>query len=79
MTLTERITRPFTVTLLMLLMTVATVWADGAKTLPYYYGFENNDLAAEGWMTVDCLEGSRIFRYQFHSGNYCFYFKPCFF
>ena len=60
-------------TLLLTLMTV-TAWADGAKTLPYTYGFENNDLAAEGWTTVDCLESSIIFKYRKHSGNYCFYF-----
>ena len=27
--------------------------AKAQKTLPYTYGFENNDLAAEGWTTVN--------------------------
>ena len=31
---------------------VSPAWAD-AKTLPYSYGFENNDLAAEGWTTAN--------------------------
>lgn len=28
------------------------------KALPYEYGFENNDLAGEGWTMVDCTVGS---------------------
>ena len=48
------------VTLAVLILTAATAWADGAKTLPYSYGFENNDLAAEGWTTVDNFNYSCI-------------------
>lgn len=48
------------VTLAVLILTAATAWADGAKTLPYSYGFENNDLAAEGWTTVDNIYKSGI-------------------
>ena len=28
--------------------------------LPYEYGFENNDLSAEGWTMVDCVPGTMI-------------------
>ena len=43
--------RRLVMTLLLTLMTVAA-GADGAKTLPYSYSFEN-DLEAEGWTIVD--------------------------
>ena len=48
------------------------------KPLPYSYGFENNDLAAEGWTAVtsnnnskittadDAPEGSYLFRFNYH-------------
>ena len=62
-------------TLLVLMLTAATAWADGAKTLPYSYGFENNDLEAEGWTVVDCTTNlSTITDNYHHSGNYCFQF-----
>ena len=39
--------------LLMLLMAVFMPWAANApQALPYSYGFENNDLTAEGWTAV---------------------------
>ena len=47
------------------------------KTLPYNYGFENNDLMAEGWTTEDCVNNSsiQIRNNGFaHSGNYIFEF-----
>ena len=51
-----------------------SLWADGAKTLPYTYGFENNDLDAEGWTRVDCNDESKIEDLTPHSGDYIFYF-----
>ena len=53
------------------------------KALPYVYGFENNDLSAEGWTMVDCNVHSRIpttyesspvrsgrFAFKFHFSGY---------
>ena len=48
------------VMLLALILTTNMAWADGAKKLPYTYGFENNDLAAEGWTTVNIGHSSGI-------------------
>ena len=42
-------------TLIALFMGISSAGAQ--KTLPYSYGFENNDLAAEGWTMVDCTTG----------------------
>ena len=35
------------------------------KRLPYEYGFENNDLTAEGWTMVDCYDETGIYSYLF--------------
>ncbi len=44
--------------------------AADAKSLPYSYGFENGDLAAEGWTRVDCLDNSKIYgSVASHSGS----------
>ena len=64
--------------LLMLLMAVFAPWAAAQQALPYAYGFENNDLEAEGWTLVatnsstgiynagssTAYEGSYLFRFQ---------------
>lgn len=56
-------------------MTSVTARADGAKTLPYAYGFENEDLAAEGWTTEDCGDESIIhWRGERRSGDCSFSF-----
>ena len=55
-----------------LLLTAATAWADGAKTLPYTYGFENNDLGAEGWTVVDDDNQSDIIYDYTRSNSYRF-------
>ena len=45
------------------------------RPLPYTYGFENNNLMAEGWTAVDCTEKvSKINDQYHHSGNYSFQF-----
>ncbi len=53
---------------------VAAGTPGGAKTLPYVYGFENNDLDAEGWTRVDCNEYSLVCDYYEFSGEYAFNF-----
>ena len=64
------------VCLLSLLMTLTgagTAWADG-KALPYSYGFENNDLAAEGWTTANANSNTRINTAEHRTGANCFQF-----
>ena len=57
-----------------------SAWADETpKTLPYSYGFEENDLATEGWRTSNLQSGSFNSQrynssYAAHTGNYCFRF-----
>jgi len=66
-------------TLLSLLMTLggtSPAWAQ-AKELPYSYGFENNNLASEGWTMVDCTTGynsTRITSDAKMNGSYGFMF-----
>ena len=53
------------------------MWAQ--KSLPYEYGFENNNLAGEGWTTVNINTGSyktgiAYSGYTSHSGSYYFRF-----
>ena len=57
-----------------------SAWAQ--KSLPYSYGFENNDLAGEGWTMTDCANGGQAYNttgiystsgYQ-RTGTYCFRF-----
>ena len=43
-------------------------------SLPYTYGFENNDLTAEGWTMVDCDASSSINDVAANSGTYSFRF-----
>ena len=43
-------------------------------SLPYEYGFENNDLTAEGWTMVDCDASSSINNVAANSGTYSFRF-----
>ena len=43
--------------LIMLLMAIFAPWTAVQKTLPYNYGFENNDLAGEGWSIVNGATG----------------------
>lgn len=58
--------------LLMLAMTVTT-W--GQQSLPYTYGFENNNLAAEGWTMNNCSGNTGISNgYTPHTGSYLFRF-----
>jgi len=46
------------------------------KTLPYEYGFENNDLEGDGWRLEDCDTDSKIYNTVLSlSGNYSFEFE----
>ena len=63
--------------LLLLMLALGLPWAARAqKTLPYEYGFENNDLAAEGWTLQNCHESSGISTSSKKTGSYgfCFYY-----
>lgn len=50
------------------------VW--GQKSLPYTYGFENNDLASEGWTTYNCVSNAKITQTSgyYRTGSYGFDF-----
>ena len=49
--------------------------APAPKSLPYEYGFENNDLKGEGWSLVNCVVISEIFEGHCFSGKYAFGFE----
>lgn len=63
--------------LLLLMLALGLPWvARAQKTLPYEYGFENNDLTAEGWSLQNCQESSGINTDSKKTGSYgfCFYY-----
>ena len=45
------------------------------QSLPYSYGFENNNLATEGWTMVDCNSSTGISSDAAQTGSYGFSFK----
>lgn len=51
--------------LILLLGGSGSAWAQ--KTLPYSYGFENNDLAGEGWTILNKIDNTKIYE---NSANY---------
>lgn len=57
---------------LALLIGSVNVWAQ--QELPYSYGFENNDLAAEGWTTTPYYSMSSIQSTPVKSGTHAFRF-----
>ncbi len=63
----------------MLLMAIFAPWAAVQKTLPYNYGFENNNLAGEGWTLQNCKAGTGIVSSTSygspHTGTYYFQFQ----
>ncbi len=65
--------------LIMLLMAVFAPWAAAQKELPYEYGFENNNLAEEGWTLQNCKTGTGIVSSTSygspHTGTYYFQFQ----
>ena len=71
--------RPVAISLLTALMLVggsSFAWAQ--KSLPYSYGFDNNDLADEGWIMTDCNASTGIMSGTLtnpaKSGSYLFKF-----
>ena len=59
----------------MLLMALIAPFAMNAQqALPYSYGFEDNDLSADGWSMVTCHSSSGINTSAAHSGSYGFRF-----
>lgn len=65
--------------LLMALLALTCFRSWGQETLPYSYGFENNDLTAAGWSTVNYSPENAgefgIFSIAKHDGNYGFQFS----
>ena len=59
--------------LLAVLFSLTGAWAQ--KTLPYEYGFENNDLAAEGWTMENCKSSTGIYSSLKRTGDYAFCFS----
>ena len=63
--------RHLLIVLFALLMPLA-MW--GQKTLPYEYGFENNDLASEGWTRNSLASSTAIKKGAKRTGEYGFQF-----
>ena len=62
--------------LLLLLLALIAPWAANAqKALPYSYGFENNDLDAEGWTVQKTSNSTGISTQAAYSGSYGFLFN----
>jgi hypothetical protein len=60
-------------TLLMALAVPLAMW--GQESLPYEYGFENNDLAGEGWTRNSLSSNTNISSNAKRTGNYGFRFN----
>jgi Fibronectin type III domain. len=60
--------------IMMLMAAMLPLAVQAQVSLPYTYGFENNDLSADGWTTVDCHEQSAINSAAANSGTYSFRF-----
>ncbi len=60
---------------LLLLMTV--IGAVAQQSLPYNYGFENNNLSADGWTLNNCYSSTGISSSASKTGSYgfCFYYR----
>lgn len=68
-------TRNVATTLLLLALFVVGVSpATAQKSLPYSYGFENNNLAAEGWTTASTHSSTGISNTAKNTGSYSFRF-----
>ena len=60
--------------IMMLMAAMLPLAVQAQVSLPYEYGFENNDLTAEGWTMVDCDASSSINNVAANSGTYSFRF-----
>ena len=58
----------------MLLMAFMAPWAVGQQSLPYEYGFENNNLATDGWTLQASSSDTKISTAALHTDNYGFQF-----
>lgn len=60
---------------ILLILALGLPWAARAqKELPYEYGFENNDLATEGWTVNTCSSNTKILGSAKRTGDYGFRF-----
>ena len=60
--------------LIMLLLALIVPWAVAQQALPYSYGFEDNNLATDGWTTTCTNSSSGIKSDAARSGSYGFTF-----
>lgn len=60
--------------IMLLMAAMLPLAVQAQQTLPYEYGFEDNDLAADGWTMVDCDASSSINNVAANSGTYSFRF-----
>ena len=61
--------------LIIILLALGVPWAAwGQKSLPYEYGFENNNLASEGWTKQTCAASTGIQNSAKRTGSYGFRF-----
>lgn len=60
---------------MLLMAAMLPLAVQAQQALPYTYGFEDNDLAADGWTMVDCHSSSGISNATVHSGTYAFRFR----
>ena len=62
--------------LFALLLLLLTPWLIAQKALPYSYGFENDNLAGEGWTRINNYQNnSSIIPYVYHNGSFAFKFS----
>ena len=60
--------------LTLLTLAVGASPARAQKALPYNYGFENNDLAGEGWTTQSIASSTKVYSDAKMNGSYGFQF-----
>jgi hypothetical protein len=60
--------------LLLLMVALLPLAMQAQQSIPYTYGFENNDLAADGWTKVDCASSTGINSSAKMTGDYGFQF-----
>ena len=58
----------------VLLLLMAAIGAIAQQSLPYSYGFEDNDLSADGWTLNSCHSSTGISSSAKKTGSYGFYF-----
>ncbi len=61
-------------TMMLVVLVMACAPAKAQQTLPYSYGFEDNDLSADGWTRSDCHSSTGITTSSKMNGDYGFSF-----